>query len=103
MSQASVGSDESSFSVSTISSEVSEAGHDSQKLRAKARLYKKKLEAAEKRIAEKEEKIKVSILKMGGGLNKMLKKNQIFKCREIQKVNFTKYSKVCFLVKICFC
>ena len=58
--QASVGSDESSFSVSTISSEVSEAGRDVQKIRAKAKLLKKKLENAEKRLAEKDQQIKVS-------------------------------------------
>ena len=58
--QASVGSDESSFSVSTISSEVSEAGLDVQKIRAKAKLLKKKLENAEKRLAEKDQQIKVS-------------------------------------------
>ena len=56
-----MGSDESSFSVSTISSEVSEAGMDAHKIRAKAKLLKKKLDNAEKRLAEKDQEIKVCV------------------------------------------
>ena len=60
--QASIGSDESSvstFSVSTIASEVSEAsGGDAQKTRAKMRLMKKKLQTAEQRIQDRDDAMK---------------------------------------------